>query len=183
MKLLFEEIKLSTKIFQGVQQSSKWSFHRKLKGNYFGNTGSWEVRGAATYRLFDSNPFKILYREEGVMTFEDNPNTVDIYQEYLYHFENPNDISVFFVSSENGQKTMGDLFHTIVLRQENHQIRGEGFHLCGGDEYKTDYLFEMNENLLERFHLNHQVMGHKKNYVANTVFLKEGLELQFTRML
>lgn len=172
------------KILHGFQQHTRWNFHRIFKGNYFGDTRTREVEGIATYRLFDTNPYQLLYREEGILSFEGQTNTLEVYQEYLYHFENSEGIYVYFLHSEHGQKVTGGLFHQIVLTEEDtHHIKGEGFHLCAKDEYKTDYLFEINENQLEKFHLNHQVKGPQKDYMANTIFLKENQELQLTRRL
>jgi hypothetical protein len=126
-------------IFKLLQGS--WIFTRRITG-----INAATVSGRATFSKTQDN--ELLYQEEG--TVEISGKTHNCHQQYYYHLNAHQGLSVFFSDKR--------LFHHINLS-------GTAEHLCGHDTYKTQYFFE---GLPNEFSIQHDVKGPHKDDVHRT---------------
>lgn len=100
-------------------------------------------------------------------------------QSYIYTYSQPNDqIEVFFARRDDGFR-LDYLFHRIeLLPKAEHENggrvpwRGTSEHFCSPDNYKVDYEFYFVGSDLERFKIEYDVRGPKKDYTMQTWYTR-----------
>ncbi len=148
------------RIFENLK--GDWDFHRVLSKNGI-------VKGVAHFK--DISKYILNYREEGLWELE-NHKTYAVFKEYQYQYNPSSDkISVYFL-----QEPKKIFLEIDIVPLKNEVILGKAQHLCLADHYQALYHF-INPN---KFRLNFQVKGPKKDYCSETVFKKTNIHIQKT---
>ncbi len=129
-----------------------------------------------------------LYSEEG--NFRTNKDfTVRVRRQYAYRYEQEVDkLTAWFVKSDEST-SVDYLFHCLEFvngTQTFHDRRSgkdgtvliaDGRHLCGNDDYTSEYVFTLFGQELAEWTVKYIVKGPQKDYVARARYTRAGAEI------
>lgn len=127
-----------------------------------------------------------LYLENGILTTEQGLS-LNASRRYIYRLEKASDkISAWFVKPDDGS-AVDYLFHELnfkplsdassELKERGHAdtLFAMGHHPCVDDNYQAEYSFQLRGSTLDGWSLKYTVTGPKKEYIADTRYVREGL--------
>lgn len=127
-------------------------------------TGGHVMVGSAEFSL---RPDGMLhYAESGTTLFSGADRPITFSRSYLY-LVGTGPLTIFF------DEPQPRLFQHVELVEGPAGWRGEGYHLCTPDTYRSRYDFGRDGQL----HVRHAVAGPRKDYVIETQLLRPGAPL------
>ncbi|KAL8815951.1 MAG: hypothetical protein Q9223_004966, partial [Gallowayella weberi] len=126
---------------------------------------------------------ELLYIENGKFTTEHGLSFTAT-RRYVYRYQREADkMSVWFVKPDENT-TVDYLFHELRLQGStdtsnqnspsvNDMIKSSSYHLCVEDHYTPNYVFRMENSLLQQWQLAYRVQGPQKDYIADALYVRK----------
>jgi hypothetical protein len=95
-------------------------------------------------------------------------------QQYIYQYDEPNDKLEVYFAKRDDEGTLDRLFHPVNLvpHSDSSPWKAKSSHLCPPDNYEVDYTFFFKGSDLEKWVIEYEVKGPKKDYHMQTWYTR-----------
>ena len=122
----------------------------------------------------DTSKIEYLYSEKTILTTSTGLQLQGS-QQYIYRYDEPNDKLVVYFAKRDDYATLDYLFHQVNLESSPDPSKPWGAkssHFCSPDNYEVGYNFFFKGADLERWMIEYEVKGPKKDYTMQTWYTR-----------
>ena len=95
-------------------------------------------------------------------------------QQYIYQYDEPNDKLEVYFAKRDEEATLDYLFHQVNLEphSDSSPWKAKSSHFCDPDNYEVDYTFFFKGANLEKWKIEYEVKGPRKDYHMQTWYTR-----------
>ena len=135
------------------------------------STGTAEFIPRKASRSDDSQNYKIeyLYSEKTLLTTSTGLQLQGS-QQYIYQYDEPHDKLEVYFAKRDEAATLDYLFHQVNFEphSDSSPWKAKSSHFCSPDNYEVEYTFFFKGSNLEKWNIEYEVKGPRKDYHMET---------------